>query len=315
MATEPVGMETFYQQMNEHQVEAEKLFDGGGGGGVIAECQVEAGYKVFAPGTAQEDSWFPFSLGDTEAHEQAQTLAQKFATDHNAFRKKDGVPTNRMAVSLGIVIIARMDKALSGGQPVQWQGDRHLFTPMPEHWMSVSLPNAFRDVVAPSLAEHGITSFPWVGWCRISNVDNPYKVSQGEAGMTETYEDKPRFPQTFYVGDVYESEDAAKAKPVTATSSAAEVELDQSVGLPGPDWAWADFLDTAPVLRDEAKAGKTATKLAAEYGLSLPAVLVALGAHITPGVPPMVAKTFGVAVADIAAAKTLAEQIAGILPK
>jgi len=29
----------------------------------------------------------------------------------------------------------------------------------------------------------------------------------------------------------------------------------------------------------------------------------------------MVAKNFGVAVADIAAAKTLAEQIAGILPK
>jgi len=307
------GIDSFFEQMNEAQAQAEKVFDGGGGG-IVANCTICTGYKVYAKGTAQEDSWFPFSLGDTEAHEQAQVLAKKFAIEQNAFQVISGKQTTNPNVHLGVTIIAYRDGALSAGQSAEWQVDRHFFTPMPKKWMQVSQPNAFRDVVAPSLTEHGILVFPWNGWCRITMTADPYKVSLGDAGMTDEDKQKnPRFPLVFYVGDVYENEDAAKAKPATASTT--ETDLDKSIGLPGPDWAWADFLDTAPVLRDEAKAGKTATKLAAEYGLSLPAVLVALGAHITPGVPPMVAKNFGVAVADIAAAKTLAEQIAGILPK
>lgn len=295
-------LEQLYDMMEKDQAKAEKEFGGGSGGGIVALCDIQIGVKVFAKGQSNADTWFPYTLGDEDGYEKAQTDAKKFAIEHGAFQMIQGRETNNPNAHLGISIIAHVEGAISGGGPAQWSQDRHFFVPYPKKWMRADQPNAFRDLLAPSLIEHGIQKFPWAGWCRLSAAPDPYKASLGEAGMTDTDLDgNPRFPLVFFVAEVYENEEAAKAGSV-------ESKVGDNAGTPGPDWTWVDFGASIGLIK-EAVESSGAKKVAEDYGLTLEATLFAAGAHAETGALPMIAKKFGVTPADITKAKALAEQV------
>ena len=308
-------IDDFFGQMQKAQAEAEQVF-GGGGSGIVANTTISTGYKVFARGASQEETWFPYPLGDKDAEAKAATLAKAFATEQGAVQMINGEASNRLNVHFGLTIIARRDGAFSGGQEAQWKGDRHFFCTFPKGWYKAEDPNAFRDLVMPSLQNNGITKFPWAGWTRIGFKADPYKVAQGDNGKTDTGQDgTPRFPMVAYIVAVFENETAAKSsadEPVVASGDVSEDDLEKAVGKPGPDWTWADLMSSVEAIKEEQEGGQAVPAIATNYGLEPVAVLFALGAHSETGAPPMVAKRFGVTPADIAAVKELAKGLTSL---
>lgn len=308
-------IDDFFGQMQEAQAEAEQTF-GGGGAGIVTNTTISTGYKVFARGASQEETWFPYPLGDKTAAEQASTKAKAFATEQGAVRMIKGELSNQLDVHFGVSIIAQRDGALSGGQEAQWKGDRHFFCMSPKSWYNVEDPNAFRDLVIPSLQNNGITKFPWSGWTRIGFKADPFKKAKGDDGKTDTGQDgSPRFPMVAYIVAVFENETAAKSsadEPVVASGAVSEDDLEKAVGKPGQDWTWADLMSSVEAIKEEHQGGEAVPLIATNYGLEPTAVLFALGAHAETGAPPMVAKRFGVTPADIAAVKELAKGLTSL---
>jgi hypothetical protein len=163
----------------------------GGGGGIIALCNITTGYKVFPHGVDQADAYFPAPAGSKKAREAAKGRAAKLAGEHNLDRRPDW----------GIMI--RMDKenAFVRGQPATWTTD--MF-----RW-AASYTDGCKEVVVPSLKDNGIT-LPFKGWCRVGVKDDPFAVAKGESGKTdEDQQGNPRFPVVHYVMEVFASKELA----------------------------------------------------------------------------------------------------------
>lgn len=211
-----------------------------GGGGIVAECVIETGYKAYVSGP-QEDSFFPCGMDDESK------AAAKAAAD--AAARAGGRERSR----LGIQIRCKRDGAYSGGNPATWQGDRFFNA---DSWTE-----AAKDVVVPSLKEHDIR-LPYTGWCRVGFQPDPYKKAQGEAGMTDTDQNgNPRFPQVAYITETFDDQDAAYAAiGVTEDQPAAA-----SAGAP-KGWDEATWNSVVP---DIVASDKTPAALATEYGVSV----------------------------------------------
>src|SRR3990167_1643659 len=176
--------------------EFEKEVAAESGGGIVAECIVEIGYKVYvgaAQGvTDQGKTWFArrnLPAEKERAYKAAMTFAKTFGLSK---------------ASNDIQITALRDGALSRGAPVTWKDDRRFNTAV--------FTDAAKSVVTPSIKACGIGALPWRGWARIGFVDDPYATAKGEAGMTDVdQQGNKRFPTVAYLVKVYGSKAEAYA--------------------------------------------------------------------------------------------------------
>lgn len=210
-----------------------------GGGGIVANVRVDIGYKVYVAGVDQADTFF--GVANPQERDAAKAEAQ-------AFGRENGAPRGPQ---WGIQLRAYREDALSRGQPVTWKADRFFNA---DAWTS-----ACKEVVVDSLKENDIAP-PWEGWARIGFKPDPYKVAQGEAGMTdEDQEGNPRYPQVAYIVETFANQEAAYGGVETSPADVAFPEqADTSVELPeGVDPSFADFWDEiVDDVRQQSEAGK-----------------------------------------------------------
>jgi hypothetical protein len=165
-----------------------------GGGGIVGQVQVDVGYKVYAAGYPQEDTFF--AVENQGQRDQAKAAAQAFATEA-------GAPN---APKWGLQLRVYADGAHSRGQPVTWaKGDRFF--------NSDSWTDACKEVVVPSLKENNIAP-PWVGWARLGFAPDPWEVKAGTMKDVDQ-QGNPRYSQRAYVVEVF----ANKAEAMAAVGS------------------------------------------------------------------------------------------------
>lgn len=262
-----------------------------GGGGIVALCDIAVGYKVYAPGVAQAEAFFPITPGNEASQKVAKDSADALAKLHQ-------VKTPRF----GMQITAHRDGALSRGEPVTWKDNRYFNTDV---WTE-----AYKVVVAPSVKAQGIVQLPWSGWARLGFKPDPFKTAQGEAGKTDhDQEGNPRFPQVAYIVEVFPDEATAKASaasdaPVAASNGAEPVWKPESDG-----WDSVSLKEIGTTLADEVKSGKTLTQVSADYGMTIADALVALGEHRSKKPPVAVANLYKVDVAEVSKVRDAAEKI------
>jgi len=217
------------------------------GGGIVAKARIETGYKVYAAGVAQEDTFFAAPAGDK--YEKAQNIAKSAA-------RKLGDP------KWGIQIRVYLKGATSRGQPATWKGDRFFnvgdWTP------------ACKEVVVPSLHANSCIPLPWEGWVRIGFKPDPHFVTLGDAGKTKKDQDgNLKFPQIAYVVESFASQ--AEAMAGVSAAGSADSTLDFPDGWDEETWR------TAVVAMAEMKdSGTSLPEIAAAYGVPVPIVVKAL---------------------------------------
>ena len=190
--------------------------ESGGGGGLISFAQVETGYKVYASGVGQEESWFPAPAGDKKARAVAKKAAQALADEHGC------------AMNWGIGLVTPREKSYKQGSVVTWSVPTLVrFTA--SFWDSCS------DIVIPSLKEHKVAPLPWEGWVRLGFQPDPYAVEQDKK------DDQGRYRQVAYVTEVFPDEAAA----MKAVAEMPTGDIGEGLGVPdGFDQAdWDNLSD------------------------------------------------------------------------
>jgi len=168
-----------------------------GGGGIVGLVNVRTGYKVYASGADQEESFFDAPAGSKQARATAKAAATKYAAVHGANQA-------RWSILLHVPVDSATRVIDGEWKPVTWSQDRYFVT---NTWTS-----AAKEVVVPSLKAAGVTEIPSSIWARIGFKPDPYKVEQGDAGKTDADQDgNPRFPQVAYIVEQFTDLDAARA--------------------------------------------------------------------------------------------------------
>ena len=164
-----------------------------GSGGIIGNVIVDTGFKVYASGQSNEDTFFSTGGVGGDARLAAKRKAETFAQEVNATKEP------KWAVQI------RVEKAgaVSGGNAATWSEDRFFVT---DTWQP-----AFKDIVRPSLERFEIV-MPFTGWARIGFKDNPYFVAMGESGKKEDPSGNLRFPNVAYITELF----ASKAEAMVA---------------------------------------------------------------------------------------------------
>ena len=180
--TDPFDNMTLEDIYNELEQEGDRL-SGGGGGGFIAKCVVEIGYKVYLGKDAvpeQADTFHSYPFGNKQAEKAALASAKKMLTEASSDKRPQ----------FGVQITALKEGALLRGEPVTWMGDRYFNA---DWWTEAS-----KDVVVPSLRDAGIRTWPWQGWARVGFADDPWKVAQGQQDE-EMPDGTLRYKQVAYI--------------------------------------------------------------------------------------------------------------------
>lgn len=263
----------------------------GGGGGIVALCDIAVGYKVYAPGVPQADAFFPAIPGNETSLKTAKASADALALVHQ-------VKVSRF----GMQITAHRDGALSQGKPVTWTTPARYFNA--DVWTE-----AYKGVMGPSVKAAGIAVLPWTGWARIGFKPDPFKAAQGDAGKTDTDQNgNPRFPQVAYVVEVFPDEATAKASGATDTPAPASNGTEPVWKPESEGWKAEDLQAIGPQLVTELQT-KPLTQVAAEYSLTIGDALIALGEHKTKLPPVAVAGKYKVDVAEVSKVRDLAPVI------
>lgn len=241
-----------------------------GGGGIVGLVHVRTGYKVYASGADQEESFFDAPASNKKARAEAKAKATLYANEHGANQARWSVLLHVPADSAIRVIDGEW-------QGVTWQADRYFVT---NTWTS-----ACKEVVVPSLKNAGVTDIPCSIWARIGFQPDPYKVELGDAGKTDADQDgNPRFPQVAYIVEQFSDLDAARVACGLETSddvpdelkALAEETLANDDGPPLPSgWesdpaVWrAQMVDNKKALGPLPKARITLSKMADSEVVSL----------------------------------------------
>jgi len=241
-------MEDFWAQFEE------TIAEESGGGGIVARVRVEPGYKIYVAGLPQEETFFPVSnVGDKAERARARAKANKVSAEYGA-----------RPSAYSIQIRAFADNAYVRGGPANWpKGDRF--------WVVNTWTDAAKQVLLPSLKENGCAPLPWEGWVRIGFKPDPYKVSLGDAGMTDVDQDgNPRFPLVPYIVEVFPSEEAALSA-VGGAETTSTGALDERSEEEPPAWV----IEYVKERRNE-NPDITPADLAEEVSLPVPVILAAL---------------------------------------
>ena len=263
-----------------------------GGGGIVALCEIAVGYKVYAAGLPQAESFFATIPGNDASQKTAKASADALAQVHQV-----------KAPRFGMQITARRDGATSRGVAVTWKDNRYFNVDI---WTE-----AYKQVVGPSIKAAGVTQLPWNGWARLGFKPDPFKQAQGEAGMTDTdAQGNKRFPQVAYVVEVFPDEASAHASAAAdAPSPVLPSDGNAPAWKPESDGWKAEDLQAIGVQLVEELKTKPLTQVAAEYSLTVADVLVALGEHKTKLPPVAVANKYKVDVAEVSKIREAAERI------
>jgi len=174
-----------------------------GSGGIVGNVIVDTGFKVYAAGHSNEETFFPTGGVGSDARLAAKRKAEAFAQENDASKPKWAVQ-----------IRVEKDGAFSGGQPATWENDRFFVT---DTWT-----DAFKKVVRPALEQFDIV-LPYTGWARVGFKNDPYFEAMGEEGKTDRDQDgNPRFKLVAYITELFASKDEAMVA-VAAGGGEAEV--------------------------------------------------------------------------------------------
>lgn len=151
------------------------------GGGIVAKCNVQTGYKAFVQGLGNRDSFFPCDYTNDDSKKKAQVLAKAKCTNGE-----------RSSLSIQIQVYKDFVK----GRDVTWQDDRFFCYPL---WT-----NAAKKIVIPSLKTANVDTLGEM-WLRIGFADDPDgRTKQNQNG--ETVIDKIAF-----IAEKFATEQAALA--------------------------------------------------------------------------------------------------------
>jgi hypothetical protein len=132
-----------------------------GGGGYIGQVEFSIGYKVFVSGMSQEDSFFPYTVGDDASKQKALDAARKAVVG----------TTKRPQLSYQLRLLR--DTVLSRDVS-HWQGDRFCVYPT---WTDTA--KELKAVL------QGMGLVPGTYWMRLAWVPDPSGITEERDGETK----------------------------------------------------------------------------------------------------------------------------------
>jgi hypothetical protein len=254
MEVKKMTEESYWDQLEQANQE-----ESGSSGGLISLIKVETGFKVYATGVGQEESWFSAPASDKKARAVAKKAARALADEHDC------------AMNWGIGIVTPKEKSYKQGGPVTWS------VPVLVRF-TASFWDSCKDIVIPSLKANKIAPLPWQGWARLGFQPDPYAVEQDKRDK------EGRYKQVAYITEVF-ADEAAAMKAVGEMPTGEQGEgLDVPDGFSEEDWAaLADELTKLlKAHMDGGKSGQLAmTLVAKEVGVE-PKYLKPLVDEIVP---------------------------------
>lgn len=227
-----------------------------GGGGWICRVNVQLGYKVFARGKSNEETFFPADINVDGAMESAKAAARAYVDKLNEEleygEQKIKAPSNAIWIEID-------KETVFGRDTSSWEGNRIFTTPA---WTS-----AYKDVILPAMRESN-ASTGWQ-WARVSFKPDPYQPKR----MNQHGEEVDNL--VAYIAEVYLSkQDALDAAASVATPKAeAQPAQTQTVaktteGVPdGYDAdTWAEVIE---YIKEEITSGKSLKEIADDYGVTV----------------------------------------------
>lgn len=244
----------------------------GGGSGWISKAKIVFGYKVFATGQTNENTFWEFDVANATSREAARKAAADFAKSMNAKQ-----PTAAIAVILPKGSTYLYDTS-------RWQGDRWFVIP--------TYTKAYEEILKPSLK--GTDAQLGIQWVRIGFKADPFKPTRKTVDMV-TGEEREMANLVPYVIEKFESEDAAmhvieaemlgvsapasepaaSSTPATATATAAPPASAQSKDFPD-GWDADSWNFAVKDIREQAKT-KSPIEIAKAYDIPVSFVAKALG--------------------------------------
>lgn len=242
----------------------------GGGNGWISKAEIVFGYKVFASGQTNEDTFWKFDVAYPASREAARKAASDFA---RAVGAKN--PTAAIAVILPKSATYLYDTT-------RWQGDRWFVIP--------TYTKAYEEILKPSLK--GTDSQLGTQWVRIGFKADPYKPTRIRRDEL-TGEEREVSNLVPYVVEKFADEDEAMriiesemlnkdtgqtpAPSIAGATSAPQAQAPQSSSGDYPDGWDQDSWDFAVKdIREQAKT-KALPEIAKAYDIPVSFVAKALG--------------------------------------
>ena len=206
MPEEVMTSEEFFTMLDE--VEREE----GGGGGYVGLIRFELGFKVFAPGMSNAETWFPFSTSADKAMAKAKAsaLAKDATTPGQTVRKQ-------LAYGFWLIQDEVMNRDVD-----HWQGDRFWCYPF---WTP-----AAKEVIKPSLETCAIYGSPYEFYGRLTFCEEP----SGRTRVNQEGEEVPElvaYPSQKFASKEEAQQVAVGEMPVPESGAAGIPELDEI-----PDW-------------------------------------------------------------------------------
>jgi len=231
-----------------------------GGKGWICYTEIAFGYKVFAKGRTNEETFFPFDIAKEGDKERAMSEAEAFRQEYNNSGGSAKPPTNALS------IVVDKDN-VHGYDNSQWQGNRIIHTPC---WT-----DAYKLVIRPSLKETG-ADLGWQ-WLRLGWKPDP-KNPERENTLTGEMQANlvPYIMETF--ASKQEALDAAAADATGESAPATQAQSGKN-GSGGADEHIPEGYDTAswaivkPDILKAKASGISNKQIADDYGITIPDVV------------------------------------------
>lgn len=239
--------------------------EGSGGGGWICYTNIQLGYKVFASGYSNEETFFPFNISDENDKKRAKLESQKFVDGVNSklLASDDRVKPATNAIRIEV------DKAQVYNKDTStWQGNRIQDTPV---WT-----DAYKQIIFPHLKEAN-ADLGWQ-WARISFAPDPYKPTR----INQLTGDEVA-NLVMYVAETY----LTKAEALDAAATLAKVSADsipeaasgtmahheaKITDVPA-GWDLDSWESVIPEIKKEIESGKSLKEIADDYGVSVPDIV------------------------------------------
>ena len=234
----------------------------GGGSGWIVEAEFTFGYKVFAAGKTNEESFFKFDVSNKAEREEARKKASDFAQAVN-----ERTPTTALA------IIMPKDKVYLRDTS-KWRGDNW--------WVVPTYTKGYEEILKPSLK--GTDSSLGKQWVRIGFKADPYKPKRMSKNQL-TGEDVEVANLIPYVIERFADVNAAMAAvegamlsdKKTVSTSTLQPAANTNSGEYPDGWDAESWSFAIGDIKEQSKSGKSPAEIAKAYEISVAFVMKALG--------------------------------------
>lgn len=240
---------------------------GGGGGGWVCHTNVVLGYKVFAQGMSNDETFFPYKIGDENSKKKARFDANAFKDKYNesvpAGGKKATNPSNAIRIEL--------DKEQTYNKDTStWDGNRVQDTPL---WT-----DAYKGLISPHLVESGAGE-GWQ-WALIQWAPDPWAEKNNKTIINQVTGEETT-PLVMFVAKVFLTKQEAldyaaeleAGKSPSEESDSPPFALDdddeeQSSDVPD-GYDQESWNSVVPFIEGELEAGTPIKQIADDYGVSV----------------------------------------------